>query len=114
MGKFLVISEVRDGELRNVSFENIAAARQIDENGEVVAAVLGDGDLESLGQELIQYGADRAVVVQHENLKIILLMDMSKLQWLSLSKKIQTALLWDTHLKGKTCHQESQVNWTVD
>lgn len=42
---------------------------QIDENGEVVAAVLGDGDLESLGQELIQYGADRAVVVQHENLK---------------------------------------------
>ena len=69
MGKFLVISEVRDGELRNVSFENIAAARQIDENGEVVAAVLGDGDLESLGQELIQYGADRAVVVQHENLK---------------------------------------------
>ena len=69
MGKFLVISEGRDGELRNVSFENIAAARQIDENGEVVAAVLGDGDLESLGQELIQYGADRAVVVQHENLK---------------------------------------------
>ena len=60
---------MRDGELRNVSFENIAAARQIDENGEVVAAVLGDGDLESLGQELIQYGADRAVVVQHENLK---------------------------------------------
>lgn len=44
-------------------------APQIDENGEVVAAVLGDGDLESLGQELIQYGADRAVVVQHENLK---------------------------------------------
>ncbi|MBR7554220.1 electron transfer flavoprotein subunit alpha/FixB family protein [Allobacillus sp. GCM10007491] len=69
MGKYLVISEVRDGELRNVSFENIAAARQIDENSEVVAAVLGDGDLESLGQELIQYGADRAVVVQHENLK---------------------------------------------
>ncbi|MFC0015695.1 MULTISPECIES: electron transfer flavoprotein subunit alpha/FixB family protein [Allobacillus] len=69
MGKYLVISEVRDGELRNVSFENIAAARQIDENSEVVAAVLGEGDLESLGQELIQYGADRAVVVQHENLK---------------------------------------------
>ncbi len=69
MGKYLVISEVRDGELRNVSFENIAAAKQIDESNEVVAVVLGDGELESLGQELIQYGADKAVVVQHENLK---------------------------------------------
>ena len=69
MGKYLVISEVRDGELRNVSFENIAAAKKIDESNEVVAVVLGDGELESLGQELIQYGADKAVVVQHENLK---------------------------------------------
>ncbi|TCT25056.1 electron transfer flavoprotein alpha subunit apoprotein [Melghiribacillus thermohalophilus] len=67
--KLLVIGEVRDGALRNVSFEAVAAARKINEDGEVVAALFGEGNLEQLGNEMIYYGADRAVVVQHENLK---------------------------------------------
>ncbi|MBO8156399.1 MAG: electron transfer flavoprotein subunit alpha/FixB family protein [Bacillaceae bacterium] len=67
--KILVFGEVRDGALRNVSFEAVAAARKISEDGEIVAALFGDGNLEELGNEMIYYGADRAVVVQHENLK---------------------------------------------
>ena len=67
--KILVIGELRDGELRNVSFEAIAAAKKIDEDAEVVALLLGDGDLNSQAQEMIQYGADRAITVSHENLK---------------------------------------------
>lgn len=66
--KILVLGEVRDGALRNVSFEAIAAAKQISDGGEVVAALLGHG-VADLANELIAYGADRAVVVEHPHLK---------------------------------------------
>lgn len=66
--KVLVLGEAREGVLRNVSFEAIAAAKQVSAGGEVVAVLLGDS-VEALGTELIQYGADRVVVVEHENLK---------------------------------------------
>lgn len=69
MSKILVIGEAVEGELRNVSFEAIAAAKKIDEGAEVVALLLGDTDLSEQGQEMIQYGADRAITVKHDNLK---------------------------------------------
>ncbi|WP_337019838.1 electron transfer flavoprotein subunit alpha/FixB family protein [Oceanobacillus massiliensis] len=67
--KLLVIGEVREGELRNVSFEAIAAAKQISSEAEIVGILVGDGELEGLAKELIQYGADRVTTVMHENLK---------------------------------------------
>ena len=39
--KVVVLGEVRDGALRNVSFEAIAAARKISGNGEVVGVLIG-------------------------------------------------------------------------
>jgi len=69
MSKILVIGEAAQGQLRNVSFEAIAAAKKIDENAEVVALLLGDGSLEEQANEMIKYGADRAITVSHENLK---------------------------------------------
>ncbi len=67
--KVLVLGEIRDGELRNVSFEAIAAAKLIADGGEVVAALFG----ETIGDEiltLLHYGADRAVKVEHSDLKV--------------------------------------------
>ncbi|WP_102026840.1 electron transfer flavoprotein subunit alpha/FixB family protein [Salirhabdus sp. Marseille-P4669] len=67
--KVLVFGEVRDGELRNVSFEAIAAGKCISEGGEVVAAIFSDGNLESAAQQLIHYGADRVLIVENAQLK---------------------------------------------
>lgn len=66
--KVLVLGEAREGALRNVSFEAIAAAKQISGGGEIVGVLLGDA-VQSLGEAMIQYGADRVVTVEHENLK---------------------------------------------
>src|SRR5690625_50616 len=67
--KIIVIGETRDGELRNVTFEAIAAAKQIKADAEIVGVLCGDQDLQSQGQEMIYYGADRIITVQHEDLK---------------------------------------------
>lgn len=64
----LVLGEAREGELRNVSFETIAAAKTISEGGTVTAVLLGDS-VENLAQEMVQYGADRVVTVEHPHLK---------------------------------------------
>ncbi|GAA0456579.1 electron transfer flavoprotein subunit alpha/FixB family protein [Alkalibacillus silvisoli] len=69
MSKILAFGEARDGELRNVSFETIAAARQIDQDAQVVAVVLADQNTTALAEEMIHYGADRALVVEHTDLK---------------------------------------------
>ncbi|RDI44206.1 electron transfer flavoprotein subunit alpha/FixB family protein [Falsibacillus pallidus] len=66
--KVLVLGEVRDGSLRNVSFEAIAAGKTIAEGGEVVGVLIGDS-VSALGEQLIHYGADRVVVVEDEKLK---------------------------------------------
>ncbi|MDC2863131.1 MULTISPECIES: electron transfer flavoprotein subunit alpha/FixB family protein [unclassified Bacillus (in: firmicutes)] len=65
--KVLVMGEVRDGSLRNVSFEAVAAAKTIAEGGEVVSLLLGES-VASFAQELISYGADRVVTVESEKL----------------------------------------------
>ncbi|KYD30826.1 electron transfer flavoprotein subunit alpha/FixB family protein [Parageobacillus toebii] len=66
--KVLTLAEVRDGSLRNVSFEAIAAAKTIAQGGEVVSVLVGE-NVQSYANELFFYGADRVVVVEHPNLK---------------------------------------------
>lgn len=66
--KVLVFGEVRDGELRNVSFEAIAAAKQISDGGEVVGLLLGN-DANNLANTMIQFGADRVIIAQHKDLE---------------------------------------------
>ncbi|MFG6148333.1 electron transfer flavoprotein subunit alpha/FixB family protein [Halobacillus sp. B23F22_1] len=67
--KVLVIGEAREGTLRNVTFEAIAAANIISDGGEVVGVLCGEGQLEEMGKEMIYYGADRVITVANENLK---------------------------------------------
>lgn len=69
MDKLLVIAEGRDGTLRNVSFEAVAAAKAMNTAAEIIGVILGKDDLEAQAQELIHYGADRAITIQHENLE---------------------------------------------
>ncbi|MEA3320989.1 MAG: electron transfer flavoprotein subunit alpha/FixB family protein [Bacillota bacterium] len=66
--RVLTLAEVRDSALRNVSFEAIAAGKTVAEGGEVVSVLVGEG-VGSLAQELIAYGADRVVTIEHANLK---------------------------------------------
>ncbi len=66
--KVLVMGEVRDGSLRNVSFEAIAMTKTIAEGGEVVGLLIGES-VASLASELIHYGADRVVTVESDTLK---------------------------------------------
>jgi len=63
----LVLGEVREGALRNVSFEAIGAAKQLANGGEVVGVLVGEEN-QSFGNELIQYGADRVIIVVSEQL----------------------------------------------
>ena len=67
--KIVVIGEARDGELRNVTFEAIAAAKQIQPDGEIVGVLCGKENLEQQAQEMIYYGANRVVTVAHDNLE---------------------------------------------
>ena len=66
--KVLVLGEVREGSLRNVSFEAIAAGSKIANGGEVVGLLVGDA-VADLANELIAYGASRVVTVEHPHLK---------------------------------------------
>lgn len=65
--KVLVLGEARDGQLRNVSFEAIAAGKTVAEGGEVVGVLLGES-VSSLGNDLYQYGADKVVAVEDSKL----------------------------------------------
>ncbi|HLR73057.1 MAG TPA: electron transfer flavoprotein subunit alpha/FixB family protein [Pseudogracilibacillus sp.] len=67
--KILVVGESQDGVLRNVSFEAIAAAKQVNSDAEIVALLLGNADLNEQAEEMIKYGADRAITVTHDNLE---------------------------------------------
>ncbi len=65
--KFLALGEVRDGLLRNVSFEAIGAAKLAANGGEVVGVLIGE-NVQALGSQFIQYGADRVVVAEDPKL----------------------------------------------
>ncbi|MEJ9210221.1 electron transfer flavoprotein subunit alpha/FixB family protein [Bacillus smithii] len=66
--KVLVLGEVREGTLRNISFEALSAGKTIAEGGEVVGVIIGDS-VSNLGKQLIHYGADRVIVVENKQLK---------------------------------------------
>ncbi|MCP1146676.1 electron transfer flavoprotein subunit alpha/FixB family protein [Lysinibacillus endophyticus] len=65
MSKIIVVGELRNNVLRNVSFEAITAAKQWQPSSEVVA-VLINAD-EAAATDMIQYGADRAILLQGPN-----------------------------------------------
>ncbi len=67
--KVVVLGEAREGALRNVSFEAIAAAKKVADGGEVVGLLFGDA-VQSLGDEMIKYGANRVVTVEHPHLRL--------------------------------------------
>lgn len=67
--KLLVIGELKSGELRNVSFETVAAAKKIDSEAEIIGVLCGDDDLENQAQEMILHGVDRMIIINHEYLK---------------------------------------------
>ncbi|WNS79590.1 electron transfer flavoprotein subunit alpha/FixB family protein [Domibacillus sp. DTU_2020_1001157_1_SI_ALB_TIR_016] len=66
--KILVIGEVRDGSLRKVSLEALAASRTIAEGGEIIGVLCGES-VSHLAGEMITYGADRVITVENEQLK---------------------------------------------
>ncbi|MFJ8063233.1 electron transfer flavoprotein subunit alpha/FixB family protein [Psychrobacillus sp. NPDC096426] len=63
MSKIIVAGEYRENELRNVSLEAIAAAKQWEPSSEVVAVLLGNG-VQDHAQKMFQYGADRAILLE--------------------------------------------------
>lgn len=65
--KVLVLGEVRDGALRNVSFEAIAAGKKVAQSGEVVGVLIGES-ISGFADQLIHYGADRVATVENEKL----------------------------------------------
>lgn len=68
MSKHLVLGELSNGAFRSVSFEAIAAAKQMDESAEIIGVVLGDA-VASQAEEMVKYGADRVITVESEKLK---------------------------------------------
>jgi len=66
--KVLVLGELRDGSLRNVSFEAISAGKQIANGGEVIAVLVGD-KIDGQANEMFQYGANRVLTVEDEKFK---------------------------------------------
>lgn len=56
--KVIVLGEIRDGDLRNVTFEAIAAGKTISGGGDVIGVLLGKGAADA-APELIHYGADK-------------------------------------------------------
>lgn len=66
--KVIVLGEIRDGELRNVTFEAIAAGRTISGDGEVIGVLIGE-NVQSIAQELIHCGADKVLTAEDPKLK---------------------------------------------
>ncbi|MBO8170460.1 MAG: electron transfer flavoprotein subunit alpha/FixB family protein [Bacillaceae bacterium] len=62
-----VLAESRDGNLRNVSFEALSAARKIANGGKVTAALFGT-DQAQLAEQLAHHGADDIYLVEHDQL----------------------------------------------
>lgn len=65
--KTLVLAEARDGQLRHVSYEALAAGKKVAEGGEVFAVLVGNG-ISGLAKNLGYYGADRVLTVEDEAL----------------------------------------------
>lgn len=66
--KVIVLGECRDGSLRNVIFEAIAAGKTIAEGGEVIGVLIGES-VSQYASELIQHGADKVLTAEDQMLK---------------------------------------------
>ncbi|KAF1681470.1 electron transfer flavoprotein subunit alpha/FixB family protein [Bacillus sp. SKDU12] len=66
--KVIVLGECRNGELRNVTFEALAAGRTISGDGEVIGVLIGE-NIQSVAHELHHYGADKVLTAEDPNLK---------------------------------------------
>lgn len=64
----LVLADIRNGNVRNVTFESLSEARRIAGDGEVYGALLG-GDVSGKADLLAQYGADRVFIVENKVLE---------------------------------------------
>ena len=91
----LVVAEVRNGTIRPVSFECIAAGREIAEGGSITAVLLGQQGVD--GSELIARGADRVVVVKGGHLK-----NYTPDGWLSALQQVYLQEKPDVVLMGHT------------
>ena len=67
MRRTLVLVEVRDEQIRNVSFEALSAAQKID-SAEITAVVLGSSEPQFVSS-LAEYGADKVYMIPDEKLK---------------------------------------------
>ncbi|MDG3074574.1 electron transfer flavoprotein subunit alpha/FixB family protein [Bacillus halotolerans] len=67
--KVIVLGEIRDGELRNVTFEAISAGRTISGDGEVIGVLIGE-NVSQHTEELIHYGADKVFTAEDPKLKV--------------------------------------------
>lgn len=65
----LIIGERREGKLRNVSFEVLAAAQKIADGGKVTAVLFGQGE-NGEAEQLAQYGAEQVYLVTNEELNV--------------------------------------------
>ncbi|WP_138416307.1 electron transfer flavoprotein subunit alpha/FixB family protein [Aquibacillus sediminis] len=66
--KVLVVSEIKNNQLRNVSLEALTVAKQIADGGEIQAAVIGS-EVTNQAHELVYYGAEKVVVGDDDKLK---------------------------------------------
>ncbi|HEU4964365.1 MAG TPA: electron transfer flavoprotein subunit alpha/FixB family protein [Bacilli bacterium] len=66
--KILVMADLRNGSLRNVTFEALSAAKQFADGGEVYAALLGS-NVAAHADALAHYGADKVFVVDNAALE---------------------------------------------
>lgn len=66
--KILVLTEIRDGNLRNISLEALSAAKKIAGSGEIIAAIFGKGE-EDIVESLGQYGAEKIYLVNNDKLE---------------------------------------------
>ncbi|ALC81908.1 MULTISPECIES: electron transfer flavoprotein subunit alpha/FixB family protein [Bacillus] len=65
--KVVVLGEIRDGSIRKITFEAIAAGKMIANGGEVICMLFGKKVIQ-YGKEMINYGAERIVVIENEKL----------------------------------------------
>ncbi|MFZ5813983.1 MAG: electron transfer flavoprotein subunit alpha/FixB family protein [Bacillota bacterium] len=91
----LVLAEVRNGALRPVSYECIAAGRTVAEGGSVAAVLIGQEG--PFAQELIARGADRVVTVKGDHLK-----DYTPDGWLGALQSVYLELKPDAVFFGHT------------
>ncbi|MFN2747727.1 MULTISPECIES: electron transfer flavoprotein subunit alpha/FixB family protein [Bacillus] len=66
--KVIVLGECRDGTLRNVTFEAIAAGKTIAEGGEVIGILVGES-VSNHADDMIRYGADKVLTAEDPMLK---------------------------------------------